>query len=109
MAQQGSNVSNRTDMFPEWISWHSKKTNLPASYHSEEGFTKFLASLKNNVDNSYSSRELYALAVGLAFRDITLVLRHPGQTNSPLGVNHVASFREFVHPRLEEDQLFGSK
>lgn len=113
MHTQGSNVGEPIDLYPDWVSWDLTTANLPPSYHTEDGFTAFLKALEHVIDDTYPSRELYALAVGLAFRDITDVLNRYGNLpthlkESPLGAKHISMLGKLCTPTVEQSQVNNS-
>lgn len=59
------------------------------------------------IDVSYGSQELYALAVGLALRDITNVVSHdenlpPHLKDSKLGSEHLATVAKLCCPTVKD-------
>ena len=70
--------------------------------------------MEHVIEDTYPARELYCLAVRLAFRDISDVLSRSNTLpahlkESPLGLKHVSSLRKFCIPTVaQQDDVIHS-
>src|ERR1700677_253093 len=95
------------DLYPDWVSWAHDRQFLPESFHTRDGFKSLLTALNHPVEDSYGSLEFFALAVGLALRDSTLLVSDDRDSlsevlaKSPLGQKHLDRLMKSCHPKVD--------
>jgi hypothetical protein len=102
------------DFYPEWVSWTLEDAYLPLSFHvGEDEFNKLIKAFQHPVEDNYGDQEMYALALGLALRDIGKVISGGEHLpdyilSSVLGEDHLQILLDICHPPLEKKAVLRS-